>query len=240
MRYRFRSEKVSVDVLVSHSVSVAETYFSDHPLNANAEPPNDIVRAVLKTNVPRTRWVEIDATPFRGDYALQSSDHKYVAVLTYRGPQPEGSVWTITVSRVGAGRLTSIYTPPPPSPNATPLVTPAAPTPTASTAPSGPDVFQKLSPIGSYVAVAALALALWALIILPLWRFFRRRSSSRKFPISISKSPARLAQRQQTAGQTGTQTIQKTYSVLSDLLRQARDDEERTRENKADGETPPS
>jgi hypothetical protein len=50
--YRFRSEKVSVDVLVAaDGVSVAETYFSDHPLTSSGEPPNDIVRAVLKTNV---------------------------------------------------------------------------------------------------------------------------------------------------------------------------------------------
>jgi hypothetical protein len=53
--YRFRSEKLSVDVLVANGLSVAETYFSDHPLTASGEPPNDIVRAVLKTNAPRAR-----------------------------------------------------------------------------------------------------------------------------------------------------------------------------------------
>lgn len=63
-RYRFRSEKVSVDVLLSDGVSVAETYFSDHPLSASGEPPNAIVRAVLKTNAPRTRWLGTDATPW--------------------------------------------------------------------------------------------------------------------------------------------------------------------------------
>ena len=96
-RYRFRSEKVSVDVLVSNDVSVAETYFSDHPLTASGEPPNDIVRAVLNTNVPQTRWSEIDAWTVAADYALRSSDQKHIAFLRYRGPQPEGSIWTLTV-----------------------------------------------------------------------------------------------------------------------------------------------
>ena len=63
--YRFRSEKLSVDVLLANGLSVAETYFSDHPLTASGEPPNDIVRAVLKTNAPRARWVEIDAALFK-------------------------------------------------------------------------------------------------------------------------------------------------------------------------------
>jgi hypothetical protein len=98
-KYRFRSEKVSVDVLVSNGVSVAETYFSDHPLDANGEPPNDIVRAVLKTNVPQVRWLETDAAPFVADYALRSSDQQYIALLRYRGPQPEGATWTMTVAR---------------------------------------------------------------------------------------------------------------------------------------------
>jgi|SRR5213080_4930096 len=51
--YKFRSEKLSVDVLVSNDVSVAETYFSDHALNASGQPPNEVVRAILKTNEPR-------------------------------------------------------------------------------------------------------------------------------------------------------------------------------------------
>ena len=87
-RYSFRSENVSVDVLVSSGVSIAETYFSDHPPTASGEPPNDIVRAVLKTNAPRTRWVEINAVLFKADYPLQSSDHEYIAVLRYTQPQP--------------------------------------------------------------------------------------------------------------------------------------------------------
>ena len=107
-KYKFRSEKVSVDVLVSNDVSVAETYFSDHPLTTSGEPPNDIVRAILKTNVPQTRWLEIDASPFGANYALSSSDQKHIALLRYTGPQPEGSVWTMTVGLanvVGAAPL---------------------------------------------------------------------------------------------------------------------------------------
>ena len=46
--YKFRSEKMHVDVLVCGDVSVAETYFSEKPLTASGEPPNDIVRAILK------------------------------------------------------------------------------------------------------------------------------------------------------------------------------------------------
>jgi hypothetical protein len=96
-RYRFRSENVSVDVLVSNGVSVTETYFSDHPLTASGKPPNDIVRAILKINAPRIRWVDMDAAPFGADYAVRSSDHQYMAFLRYTAPQPEGSVWTMTV-----------------------------------------------------------------------------------------------------------------------------------------------
>jgi S1-C subfamily serine protease len=126
--YSFRSEKLSVDVLVTNGVSVLETYFSDRPLNARGEPPNEIVRAVLKTNVPRARWLEIDAAPFRADYALQSSDHEYIALVKYAGPQPENSVWTMTVGPAKAVGSISTATP---GQETTPLITP---TPTASAA----------------------------------------------------------------------------------------------------------
>src|SRR6266849_4861142 len=56
--YKFRSKNVSVDVVTANDFSVVETYFSDHPLNAAGEPPNDIVRAILRTNVPKAKWVE--------------------------------------------------------------------------------------------------------------------------------------------------------------------------------------
>jgi hypothetical protein len=79
--YKFRSENVSVDAIVANGVSISETYFSDHPLTASGDPPNDIVRAVLRTNVPKGRWVEIEAAPFGADYALRSSDDKYIAIL---------------------------------------------------------------------------------------------------------------------------------------------------------------
>src|SRR5262249_26629831 len=98
-RYKFRSKNVSVDAVVANGVSIAETYFSDHPLAADGEPPNDSVRAILKTNASGTRWLETNATPFRADYALQSSDDEYVAFLRYKQPQPENAVWTMTVAR---------------------------------------------------------------------------------------------------------------------------------------------
>ena len=41
--YKFRSANVSVDAVVSDGRSICETYFSDHPLTASGEPPNDIV-----------------------------------------------------------------------------------------------------------------------------------------------------------------------------------------------------
>jgi hypothetical protein len=80
-QYKFRSASVSVDVVVANDVSTAETHLSDHPLNASGEPPNDLVRGVLRTNAPKARWIEIEAAPFGGDYALRSSDNKYIAVL---------------------------------------------------------------------------------------------------------------------------------------------------------------
>ena len=96
--YRFRSQNVSVDATLVDGISVAETYFSDHPLTAQGEPPNDIVRAILKTNAPQARWIETDAAAFRADYALRSSDNKYVATLKYSGLQPEKMIWTMTVA----------------------------------------------------------------------------------------------------------------------------------------------
>jgi hypothetical protein len=98
-RYKFRSQKLSADVLVSGDVSIAETYFSDKPLTASGEPSSDIVRAILNENVPQSRWTEIDASPFEADYALRSFDQKHIAFLKYRRPQPEGFIWTITIGR---------------------------------------------------------------------------------------------------------------------------------------------
>jgi hypothetical protein len=122
--YKFRSENVSVDAIVANDVSISETYFSDHPLTANGEPPNDIVRAVLKTNVPRGRWVEIGAAPFGADYALRSSDDKYVAILKYKGPQPENMIWTMTVGLANA--VDTLSSQSSPSPNSSPLAAAAA------------------------------------------------------------------------------------------------------------------
>jgi S1-C subfamily serine protease len=144
--YRFRSENVSVDVLILDGVSVAETYFSDHPLTASGEPPNDIVHAVLKTNVPKARWVEIEATPFRADYALRSSDGQYVAILKYTGPQPENMIWTITVGTAGVVNSISASTPSPSSPIATILVTPA-PTASAPTISAPPVIIASPTPV---------------------------------------------------------------------------------------------
>jgi hypothetical protein len=95
--YKFRSANISVDAVVSNGRSICETYFSYHPLTASGEPPNDIVRAVLRKNVPKARWLEIEAERLGADYALQSADGEYIAILKYTGPQPENSVWTMTV-----------------------------------------------------------------------------------------------------------------------------------------------
>jgi hypothetical protein len=59
--YKFRSENVSVDAIVANGVSISETYLSDHSLTASGEPPNEIARAVLRTNVTKARWNEIEA-----------------------------------------------------------------------------------------------------------------------------------------------------------------------------------
>ena len=98
-KYKFRSANVSVDAVVTKGVSVAETYFSDHPLAANGESPKDIVRAVLKTNAPGLQWVEVESKSFGANYALESSDHNCVAFLKYKGPQQENAIWTMTVAR---------------------------------------------------------------------------------------------------------------------------------------------
>ncbi|PYK36545.1 MAG: hypothetical protein DME60_14605, partial [Verrucomicrobia bacterium] len=140
-RYRFDSEKFRVDVIVYNNVSVSETYFSDHPLAASGEPPNDIVRGVLSTNVPKARWVEIEAAPFKAGSALEFADHEHIAVLRYTEPQPEGFIWTMTLGLANSVRTLSNSTSPSvnrsvPASTATPASTPFTPSffsPAAST-----------------------------------------------------------------------------------------------------------
>ena len=143
--YKFRSANVSVDAVVSNGRSICEIYYSDHPLTAGGEPPNDIVRAVLKTNVPEARWLEIDAAQFGADYALRSSDGEYVAILNYTGPQPENMIWTMTVGRGRSVQTLSAATTTSPSPASTaaaderpvpPLPTPSPSEPGAGTEPA--------------------------------------------------------------------------------------------------------
>jgi len=98
-KYRFRSENVSIDAVVANGVSVGETYFSDHPLDASGEPPNNIVQGVLRTNVPKIKWLEVDATQYGSDYAMRSSDNRCIALLRYSGPQPEDATWIMTIAR---------------------------------------------------------------------------------------------------------------------------------------------
>lgn len=132
--YKFRSASVSVDAVVSNGRSICEIYYSDHPLTAGGEPPNDIVRAVLKTNVPEARWLEIDAAQFGADYALRSSDGEYVAILNYTGPQPENMIWTMTVGRGRSVQTLSAATTTSPSPASTAAADerPVPPLPTPS------------------------------------------------------------------------------------------------------------
>jgi hypothetical protein len=89
-----------VDVVVENGVSISETYFSNHPLNAAGEPLNDIVQAILKTNVPKAKWIQVEAASFGANYALRSSDSKYIATLNYAGKQEQNVVWTMTVQRM--------------------------------------------------------------------------------------------------------------------------------------------
>ena len=122
-------------MLVSNDVSVVETYLSSQPLTPSGEPPNEIVRAILKTNVPQARWLEIDAAPLKADYALQSSDNSYIAFLRYKGLQPESFVWTMTVGRK---EILASFPSPAPFP-LVPVTTPVqtnmpSPTPTSAAA----------------------------------------------------------------------------------------------------------
>jgi hypothetical protein len=128
--YKFRSTSINVDAVVANGVSVAETYLSNHPLTASGEPPNDIVRAVLRTNVPKAQWSEIEATPFGADYALRSSDDKCIAILKYTATQPENSVWTMTVGL--AKPVRALPSSASPSPNPSSSISTAAPAPSSS------------------------------------------------------------------------------------------------------------
>jgi len=96
--YGFQLNTYYINAFVFKGVSVAEGYISDQPL-VGGEPPNDIVRGILKTNVPGARWSQIDPAPFGADYAMESSDHLYVAFLNYKLPRKDGSIWLMTVSR---------------------------------------------------------------------------------------------------------------------------------------------
>jgi hypothetical protein len=102
----FRSANLSADVTVMDGVSVAEMYYSYHPLNAKREPPNDIVRAILRVNAPQAKWLETNASPLGADYALRSSDSKYVALLYYTGPVAEHGVWRMSVALASKQVLT--------------------------------------------------------------------------------------------------------------------------------------
>jgi hypothetical protein len=133
-KYKFRSANVSVDAIVANGISICETYLSDHPLTASGEPPNDIVRGVLKTNVLKARWLETEAAPFGADYALRSSDDKYIAILKYSGAQPENSVWVMTVGLADSVRALSSTTNA--SANPSPPASTAVPTPNPSLTPS--------------------------------------------------------------------------------------------------------
>ena len=56
-------------------------------------------------------------------------------------------------------------------------------------------LFRPLSPLASHAVIAALAVITWVFVIVPLWRFFRRRfslSGLGKMPIAVSKSATRL------------------------------------------------
>ncbi len=99
-------------------------------LIASGEPPNDIVRAVLKTNVSKARWVEIEPTPVRADYALRSSDGEYTAILNYKGHQLENMIWTMTVGLAKSVRAPSAAASP-----TTPSSPVWAPAPTSATTP---------------------------------------------------------------------------------------------------------
>ena len=140
--YKFRSANVSVDAVVSDGRSICETYFSDHPLTSSGEPPNDIVRAVLRTNVPKARWLDIEGAPFGADYAMRSSDDEYIAILRYTGPQPESMIWTMTVGL--AKSIEAISTAASSSSPSSPTVPPAAsslPTLSSPTVPPGQEAW---------------------------------------------------------------------------------------------------
>ena len=135
-KYKFRSANISVDVKLENGVSISETYLSDHPLSAAGEPPNDIVQAILRTNVPKAKWIQVEAGPFGANYAMRSSDSRYIATLNYSGQQEENVVWTLTVQRVksNGGPLTSSILPTEtatqiPSSSSVPSPAPPAPSP---------------------------------------------------------------------------------------------------------------
>jgi len=84
--------------------------------------------------VPKGRWVEIEAAPFGADYALRSSDDEYIAILKYKEPQPEHSVWIITVGLASSVRALSNTT--------SPSVSPSPPTSTAISTPGPSSIAQ--------------------------------------------------------------------------------------------------
>jgi hypothetical protein len=55
--YEFSVGTFDVDVAVNHGVSVSECYYSFKPL-VNDRAPEEVVKAILKTNVPDKKWIE--------------------------------------------------------------------------------------------------------------------------------------------------------------------------------------
>jgi hypothetical protein len=96
--YSFHLKTHAVKAIVFDGVSIAETYFSSQPLDASGEPPKDVVQGILKTNLPHARWSETDAASYEADYAMQSSDHEFVAFLRYKKRQVGNWIWTMTVA----------------------------------------------------------------------------------------------------------------------------------------------
>jgi hypothetical protein len=116
------------------------------------------VRAVLKTNVPKARWVEIEAAPLGADYALRSSDDKYIAILKYTGAQPENSVWVMTLGLADSVRALSNVSPPPPAPDSAAVQNPS-PTPFVTASPSAPAKY--ISTDRTFLMARAISLLVW-------------------------------------------------------------------------------
>ncbi len=136
--FHIRQGNFDVQVTLRGGKSIAETYFSTQPRQPNGEPPVEIVRGILQTNVPHARWADQPPRGGHEDSALITIDGRYGAWISNDGAwYNPNCTFVVGVYKVGAGNVSVTQ-----SAGSTQISPTAAPTPTPT--PLDPAVRAKL------------------------------------------------------------------------------------------------